>query len=458
LPLGKIKIKGEQMKKVFLKWTGVWAVLLLAALSAVAQDSGALLDALVKKGVLSDQEAEEIRADLTKEFATTPAGKLSISNHITQLKLYGDARVRYENRWGNVDTPAANNSRRRERNRYRVRVGAEYTFTDNFKAGLQLETSNNSTSTNVTMGDDFPGMSQKTTDGAFIGLAYLQYSPWRWLTLTGGKQKNPFVNTDMVWDGDINPEGVAEQMKWTVGQFELPLNFGQFIYTDNDELVASGVNNVDTWMLGFQFAPRWNFAPKSYVEIAPTFYAYANNARTGAAGGLYNGGATAPAIGGAQVNDLNIVDIPVNVVIPVWERPLKFSADVAVNLSADDRASNAGAALSAFDDEGLAWRAGVTYGENKVKGDWSIGAFWQQTELFALDDNINDSDIFDGGLNMQGYAVKAAYNFTDFLTGTVTWNQGWKLDDDIATTGINGDTVANKSDYTLLQVDLSWKF
>ncbi|MFQ3670523.1 MAG: hypothetical protein SNJ84_03605, partial [Verrucomicrobiia bacterium] len=58
--------------------------------TATAQDSGALVDALVRKGVLSSQEGEEIRADLLAENALTPGGKLNISSHVRQLRLYGD--------------------------------------------------------------------------------------------------------------------------------------------------------------------------------------------------------------------------------------------------------------------------------------------------------------------------------------------------------------------------------
>jgi len=41
-----------------------------------AQDAGALLDLLVRKKLITDQEAEEVRAELTKEAATTSAGKM----------------------------------------------------------------------------------------------------------------------------------------------------------------------------------------------------------------------------------------------------------------------------------------------------------------------------------------------------------------------------------------------
>ena len=67
---------------------------------ARAQDAGALLDLLVRKKVISDQEAEEVRAELAKEVASTSAGKWKLSTPINEIELYGDARLRYEYRGG----------------------------------------------------------------------------------------------------------------------------------------------------------------------------------------------------------------------------------------------------------------------------------------------------------------------------------------------------------------------
>src|SRR5436305_4011690 len=68
-----------------------------------AQDAGALLDLLVRKRLINDQEAEEVRAELTKEAATTSGGKWKLSSPITEIELYGDARMRYEYRAGRTD-------------------------------------------------------------------------------------------------------------------------------------------------------------------------------------------------------------------------------------------------------------------------------------------------------------------------------------------------------------------
>src|SRR3954471_11643279 len=79
--------------------------LLLRPLPAPAQDAGALLDLLVKKRIITDQEAEEVRAELTKDTSSTSAGKLKLSNPIPELEIYGDARVRYEIRTAETGSP-----------------------------------------------------------------------------------------------------------------------------------------------------------------------------------------------------------------------------------------------------------------------------------------------------------------------------------------------------------------
>src|SRR5438270_10639656 len=85
------------------------ASFIFGGIAAHAQDAGALLDLLVKKKIITDQEAEEVRADLTKETSSTAAGKMKLSTPITELEIYGDARVRYEYRGGETagNTPVA---------------------------------------------------------------------------------------------------------------------------------------------------------------------------------------------------------------------------------------------------------------------------------------------------------------------------------------------------------------
>ena len=110
------------------------AVIGFACSSARAQDAGALLDLLVKKKIITDQEAEEVRGELTREATTTAAGKWKISAPVTEIELYGDARMRYEVRTAQAGlperiTPAGENTQR-NRARYRLRLGLRGTLMD----------------------------------------------------------------------------------------------------------------------------------------------------------------------------------------------------------------------------------------------------------------------------------------------------------------------------------------
>src|SRR6478735_674353 len=191
--------------------------LAFGGIAAQAQDNGALLDLLVKKRIITDQAAEELRGEPTKDFSQSAAGKLKMSTPLTEMELYGDARVRYEVRNGNSGAPSTlvtnpDDAQQRDRARYRIRLGLRGTLVDDWFFGLRLETSTSPRSTNVTFGDD-AGPFGKTSDGAFVGQAYLGYRGIHDVTLTAGRMPNPFVVTPMVWDGDINPEGLAEQYK-----------------------------------------------------------------------------------------------------------------------------------------------------------------------------------------------------------------------------------------------------
>jgi phosphate-selective porin len=62
---------------------------------AVAQDSGALLEVLVRKGILTDQEAEDVRADLARDAAQPPAVATGGSNYTTRLRISGRLQAQY---------------------------------------------------------------------------------------------------------------------------------------------------------------------------------------------------------------------------------------------------------------------------------------------------------------------------------------------------------------------------
>jgi len=486
------------------------ATLTLGGFTAQAQESGALLDLLVRKKIISDQEAEEIRGELNKEYAATSAGKLKMSTPITELELYGDGRVRYEIRNGNSGAPSTlvtnpDDAQQRNRHRYRLRLGLRGTLIDDFFFGLRLETSASARSTNVTFGDD-AGPFGKTSDAIHVGQLYVGYRGIPGLTLTAGRMPNPFVTTPMVWDGDINPEGLAQQYKKTFHlsfgggsssaavesyskdgtttaaatvseptrmTIDFFANFGQFVYDDQNPenpigapAVAGGrrVPENDAYLLGYQLGAKFNFTKAIYFQMAPTIYHYSGYGNDFNA--FYNGGpafrntATPPVTvtrNQTGINSLLVFNMPAEFGFTVGESfPIRIFSDFAVNLDAEDRALAAGRPEK--DDERYAYTIGVGFGKLKAKRDWQINAFWQHQEQFSLDPNLIDSDIFDSRLNMEGVAIQAGYAISDAVTFNLTYAYSEQIDNTLGTGGVGDIGVNPLREYQIFQADLNFKF
>ena len=274
-----------------------------AAATSHAQDAGALVDKLVKKGVLSSQEGEEVRADMMRDFATqTSAGKININSSITELKLYGDLRLRYQYDDRQSQVAAPNHVDQRSRWRYRLRLGADVALGDNWFAGFQLQSGPNSDSGNQTFSNGFDN------DGIFISKAFMG---WKndWATVTVGKQKNPFYTTDMVWDPDINPAGIVETISLnklfggghagptggpgkdgktiadpgvpSESSWELSLVAGQLFYQDNNEFNFGTDLKTDGYLFVEQLIGTYHFNKNVSVTLAPAYMTFTASHLTG---------------------------------------------------------------------------------------------------------------------------------------------------------------------------------
>ena len=274
-----------------------------AAATTQAQDAGALVDKLVKKGVLSSQEGEEVRADMMRDFATqTAAGKINLNSSITELKLYGDLRVRYQYDDREAQVAAPNHVDQRSRWRYRLRLGADVALGDNWFAGFQLQTGPNSDSGNQTFSNGFDN------DGIFISKAFMGWKK-DWASVVIGKQKNPFYSTDLVWDPDINPGGIVETISLnklfggghagpaggygkdgkTVAppeihsdsSWELSLVAGQLFYSDNNEFNFGTNLKTDGYLFVEQLIGTYHFTKNVSVTLAPAYMTFTASHLTG---------------------------------------------------------------------------------------------------------------------------------------------------------------------------------
>src|SRR6201984_2069834 len=139
--------------------------------SAAFADDQALIDALVRKGILTQKDADTIESEVSKNPAvvTTPSSPLKLAPWIKELKLSGDLRLRYQ--WDEeqaqepsaapgIPTPTPSPSLRnptptltgspngrnhvatRTRWRFKLFLNAEMKFDAGLFAGVSLTTTN----------------------------------------------------------------------------------------------------------------------------------------------------------------------------------------------------------------------------------------------------------------------------------------------------------------------------
>ena len=140
------------------------ALLALAAAGSARATDQALLDALVRKGILTDKEARQIEAEVSKEAAApapSPESKLKLGDWVQELKLYGDIRFRYQYDAETPQLPKAPlqpdypNVSQRSRWRFRLRLNADFQLSDHLFGGFGLQTNAAADSANQTYGQGY---------------------------------------------------------------------------------------------------------------------------------------------------------------------------------------------------------------------------------------------------------------------------------------------------------------
>jgi len=459
--------------------------------------------------------------------------------------LFGDVRLRYEDRYA---ADPAGDSVDMQRWRYSVRIGLRGEAFDDFYYGIRLETGANPRSSFVTFGTStssgtYQGPFGKSNAGINIGQAYLGWRPWDWVDLTVGKMPNPLYTTPMVWSANINPEGAAEHFKYDVGQADFFATLGQFLYADFNPNSASpglGINSgngqqtENIFMFAWQGGFDYHITTNTHAKIAATLYNYvglqsstATGANSGSAlspyfgdpyigegaynyyGGIapntaigisgYNPGqqfnAVPASLGGSSslsypmnqvgLNDLLVLEIPVEFDFKISQLDAQVFGDAAYNLQGEQRAQAAAAAYTGvlahtlnaiqtsfpaqtqdvkayqigFDLASQGGR-GLVYGLTSKKNAWEIRSYWQHIEQYALDPNLIDTDFFEGQENLQGVYAALAYSFTDNFIGTFRFGRAWRINDLLGTGGSGQDIpqINPIDDYSIYQVDLTFRF
>ncbi len=399
------------MNRMTTKTLALAGAFFAAAGAALAQDNAPLIDLLVQKGIVNDQEAEELKAELVKSFVhNTSAGKLNLGSAVTEFKLSGDLRLRHQEETKQGQGKLTTDEQRRDR--FRFRFNGDMLLQKGWGAGFALETGSAADSGNqsfVSGNDDY---------SIYLARAYVSYRYSKDLIFVGGKFKNPFYTTDMVWDGDINPQGLNENYSLTLGgksgKDTLEFRAAQIIMADVNESKGGGAAGRDSHQFVQQAVYTTYFGElnASSFVIAPGFMLSTNSV-------IGTTGNETPFAGNGRY--FNIITLPgeLNFANIAGEgTSLKTYWDFAYNTTGKDQVYKSYGIASTYKADRTAWLVGIGYnfGSGKQQGDYGVKLDYRELGIGAIDPNISDSDFAFGNLNQKGFKLSASYNVTDFAS------------------------------------------
>lgn len=436
-----------------------------------AQSADAIIDKLVDKGILTVDEANELKDEADKNFTTAYSVKSGMPDWVTALKINGDFRGRFEGFYAESEGGQRAESPdwvNRDRWRYRFRLGVVANLQDNFEVGFRL------TSSEASGGFGGDPISGNTTlrDNASKKFVYIDQAYGRWTAinrpeltgaLTVGKMENPFVFSDIVFDGDYTPEGLAETFTYTLSSKQaLKLTGGQFVLDEVD------VSSKDPWLFGGQLRLESAWTPKIATSLGAAYLAIANTEKlTTAAVPDMNSGNLRDRSGSSTAGTVYgfgsvVLDGAVTYTLdsfPMYPGafPIRVGGTAMRNLSASN-SSNDG------------YEVGVLFGKAGKRKTWEVGYRYKVLEGDAWYEELVDSDTgalyrdlplagdqtmrststgYRAGTNLRGHVVRLGYSPWDSLTLSATLFHMDLIEEQAAGT----DSTMNR-----LQVDAVLKF
>lgn len=306
-----------------------------------------------------DAQAESSRqAPATTSAYASQTAMPAAAPQEPRLKISGDLRVRAQGDYSDDLAPTRHSSQ------VRARLGATYAVSDRVTVGARLVTGDpgDPNSTDVQL-SNFNDDLEVSLDQAYVQLNFDN------LTIFGGKIPQPFIRTDLVWDGDVMPQGAA-------ATYRLPLAGGGTFKANGmffvvDEQAADSDSTMAGLQLGYETPAigNWKF------DATAAYYDYHLGSIAGADAGDFRSNLRAP--DGTYLSDFDLVHAIAGInhagFSPDW--PLRLTLDYVRNLgAATDADTGYGADLSV----GKASDVGdlrFTYGYTAAETDAVFAAF-----------------------------------------------------------------------------------
>lgn len=359
--------------------------------------------------------------DSSPDLQTNPPQRRSDERGLTLagIKVSGDLRFRVET-FSNQGFDSPVEGPFRPRLRVRARVGFDGKINNNFTWGIRLASGafTDPISTNQTLSDFF----ERKPFG--IERAFVKYDSLTdrvGVELVAGKFEPTFRRTQLVWDDDVNVEGISEAIYFKTDSRLKQIKFVAFQLPFDE--VSGG---SDGELYGGQLQTDWNLSSKVSARVDAAYYDWVRAddvlralgaSTTVVNGGINNGAAIAGGQNGALgttnrvitdsegraiglLANFHLLDILTSITWKRGERyPLTFGFDFVRNLT------------HRIDDEKNGYLASVQMGRYQKQGDWLLNYTYARIEQDAVLVPFNFSDIL--ATNSRAHIPTVGYRLAD---------------------------------------------
>lgn len=428
-------------------------LLLAMSVPASAAVDAKLLDMLKANGSITNAQYSELQAELARDqkdqqiarqaqqetneqIAATAKKTDALSNFDQKLawaaktQFKGDVRFREET----VHNDGVPNNKDQDRQRIRARLGAYSEINPQVDTGIRIATGSNddARSTNQDLNNYFDKKQ------IWLDQGYIDYHPdaIKNLHLVGGKMPQQWVSMgDIIWDSDINPEGLAVTYKYPLsGSTELFGSAGH--YTLKDNVDGEGVQfKHDLRLYAGQLGGRFAITDSMKMTLGGSIYSYDNDSSSACP---TSGTVTTPcalAVNGNSPGEtfklyegfgqLDFSNLPV---------PLSIYGQYVNNTDASN-------------DQDTGWLAGV---KSRLYG-FNVDYNYRDVQRNAVVGAFTDSDFANGFTGSRGSKLKVSYDLDkNFALGATYF---------MATSDQTNANINKKdSDINTLQLDAEAKF
>ena len=450
------------------------------------------------------QMREQVKAEVLAQQGVRAAGDAAVPGK--RIRVEGDLRLRSEmTRLSADNTPAsaydsatltrapdfltfgsnllktANTQENANRLRLRARLGVEADLTSTVTASIGITTGTTSgpTSDNQTLAQN--NYFNKST--LVLDRAAIRFAPASWLSLTGGRIRNPYVGTDLLWADDLNFEGVAVTLKPQLSPvMDTFLTAGWFPLSPSTPKQSHGRS-----LLGIQAGINWQFGQKeNRLKLAGAIYDFRSiegvkesdntysgiNARTDyvvrseyAAGYRQRGNTlfriNAPADGAFNyglASRFRELDLTATVDVAQFD-PLHviLTGDLVKNIGFKRSEIAQRTKESIVDGKSLGYLTKIQVGSPIANqgGKWNVSLAYRYLGSDAVVDAFTNSDFGLGGTNSKGTILGMNYGLA-----TNTWVSARWLSSNLIDSIVPATAVVQKTKFStdLIQIDLNTRF